>query len=189
MWIEGIFGPIYIGAMIHALSELKQGYRPSYSRSMRVGLQNWGRLFVARLIAGLVVVLGLIAFIIPGIVLMVRYALLDPAVVLEGAGPVDAIKRSTVLTAGVRWQIFFAGLSFFVAWVLFTILIYLPLGIWPQYDTLAANVALDCVLDITFGIIQIVMFLYYWQSAEQERAAGEPTEPRPADIIDNTQVA
>ena len=43
---EGIFGPIYVAAMIHALSKIKGGQRPRYLESMAVGFRNWGRLFL-----------------------------------------------------------------------------------------------------------------------------------------------
>lgn len=170
MWIEGIFGPIYLGAMIHALSQIKQGQRPSYSEAMAVGFRNWGSLFAARLVAGLIIVLGFIALIIPGIILSVRYALLDSAAVLENASPSDARKRSTELTVGIRWQILGAGIVFFIAFMLISFLIYLPLGFLPRFDTIATNVALDCILDVIYAVIQIVMFLYYWQAIQQEVA-------------------
>jgi hypothetical protein len=172
MLIESIFGPIYIAAMIHALSRLKEGQRPTYSEAILVGLRNWGRLFVARLIAGLLILLGLIALIVPGILLLVRYALLDPAVVLEGATPAEARRRSTELTSGIRWQIFGAGLLFLVAFVVLSVvlsfLIYLPLELFQGLDTMAINVVLDCVLDVAFAVIQIVMFLYYWETAREK---------------------
>ena len=170
MWIEGAFGPIYIGAMIYALSQLKQGQHPSYREAIAVGFRNWGRLFAARFVAGLLIGLGLIALIVPGIMLIVRYALLDSVVVLEGANASEARKRSAALTVGIRWQILGAGLLFFIALLLFSILIYIPLGLSPEFDTIAINVALDCVVDVVVAVIQIMMFLYYWEATQQERA-------------------
>jgi hypothetical protein len=172
-WIEGIFGPLYIGAMIHALSELKQGRSPSYFVAMGAGFRNWIGLFAARFVAGLIIFLGLIALIIPGIILMVRYALLDSVVVLERAGPSEARRRSAELTVGNRGQIFGAGLLFLIAFILLAVIIYLPLILVPAIDTMVINVAIDCVLDVTYAVIQIVMFLYYWQATQQ---GNETTE-------------
>jgi len=172
MLIESIFGPIYIGAMIHALSRIKEEQRPTYSEAILVGLRNWGRLFVAQFVAGLLIVLGLIALVVPGIVLLVRYALLAPAVVLEGASPGEARRRSTELTSGIRWQIFGAGLLFLVAFAVVCFLIYLPLGFFPELDTMGVNVFLDCVLDVAFAVIQIVLFLYYWETAREKVKLG-----------------
>ena len=175
MWIEGVFGPVYIAAMLHALSKLKNGQRPRYSEAMAVGFRNWGRLFAARFVAGLLIGLGFIALVGPGIVLAVRYALLDSAVVLEGVDTTEARSRSTELTVGVRWQILWAGLLFFVVFSLFSFLIYLPVGFLPQLDTMATGVVLDCLLDVAYAIIQIVMFLYYWEAVSNERLRTQPS--------------
>jgi len=176
MVFESIFGPIYIGAMIYALSRIKQGQRPAYSEAIFVGLRNWGRLFVAQLIAGVLILLGLIVFIVPGILLFVRYAFLNPAVVLEGVDAGAARRRSAELTSGIRWQIFGAGILFLVAFAILSILIYLPLGFFPELDTMATNVFVECVLDVAFSVIQIVMFLYYWETAGEKRLELEIDE-------------
>lgn len=164
MLIEGFFGPIYIGALIHALSKIKEGQNPTYSEAISMGIRNWGRLFVARFVAGLLILLGLVALVVPGIILFVRYALLDPTVVLEGAAPSEARRKSVELTSGLRWQIFGAGLLFLIAFAFFSFLIFLPLEVLSKLDTVAVNVVLDCVLDVAFAVIQIVLFLYYWEA-------------------------
>jgi len=181
IWIKGcteaIFGPIYIAAMIHALSKRKEGERPRYFDAMAVGFRNWGRLFVAQLLAGLLIGIGFVALFVPGVILLVRYALLDEVVVLEGTGTDRARRRSTELTTGIRWQIFWAGLLFSAGFLLISYLVYLPVDFllerWPLLCTMATEVALDCVLDVTYAIIQIVMFLYYWQAVHQKPAVDD----------------
>jgi len=176
MYIDAIFAPISVAALIHALSKLKHGERPRYLESMAVGLRNWGRLAIVRLLAGLLIALGLIALVVPGVVLLVRYALLDAVVVLEGAGTDKARRRSAELTAGTRWQIFWAGLLFYAGFLLFTYLIYLPVKLvpdsWPVLGLMTIGVALDCVLDVTSAIMQIALFLYYWQAVHRPETAG-----------------
>ncbi|QDV84095.1 hypothetical protein TBK1r_30400 [Stieleria magnilauensis] len=174
MWIEGIFGPVYIGAMIHVLWKLKRGEYAGYSEAIGVGIRNWGRLFAARLVAGLIVTLGFLVLIIPGIVLQVRYALLDSAVVLDDADAHSARVRSTELTVGMRWQIFFAAILFFVPYMFLSVAIYLPVDFYPQLDTMATSVVLDCFLDIVYAIIQIVMFLFYWEAVAKETSSTGP---------------
>ena len=43
--IEGFFGPIYVGAMLHALAERQRGRKVGYFEAISVGLRGWGRLF------------------------------------------------------------------------------------------------------------------------------------------------
>lgn len=58
------------------------------------------------IVQGLVIGLGLIACIIPGILLMVRWAVSVPASVEERADIGEAMNRSTYLTDGYRWEVF-----------------------------------------------------------------------------------
>jgi hypothetical protein len=174
-FIEGVFGPIYSGALVYALAQIKKGRRPGYSEAISVGFRNWGRLFSARFFAGIWVVLGLLLLVFPGIVLMVRFALIDAVVVLEGTGGDYARRRSTELTRGFRWQIFLVGLVFFAAFTEIEFFIRVPYQeFFPALDTMATDVAVDCVLDVVYTILQIVFFLYYWQAAEAPREERDP---------------
>ena len=173
--IEGVFGPIYSGALVYALAQLKEGRRPSYFEAISVGLRNWGRLFSARFQAGLWILFGLILLVVPGIVLMVRYAFIDAVVVLEGAGGDRARRRSAELTRGFRWQIFLAGLLFFVTFVPLSFAIRVPSEqLFPALNTMVTDVAVDCVLDMAYAIFHIVIFLYYWQATEPAGVEPEP---------------
>jgi len=170
MGLEGIFGPIYIGAMIYALYKIKQGQKASYKESIRVGFDNWGKLFVARWIAGVLIMLGFIALIIPGIILTVRYAVLDSAVILEGANASQARSRSVELTKGSRWKIFGALILFFVSFVIVSVIVYIPLGF---VDHIILSIVLDCILDVIFGALIIVLFLFYWEAKQREPIKAE----------------
>jgi uncharacterized membrane protein len=59
----------------------------------------------------LVVGAGLLLLIVPGLMWAVRYGLYGFVVVDQHAEPVEALKRSAVLTEGVRWEVFAFGLA------------------------------------------------------------------------------
>lgn len=186
MIIEAVFSPLYIGAMVYALYQIKMDKGVTYSKAIGVGVKNWFNLFTARLIAGLLICLGLIAFIIPGVVLMVRYSLLDAAVIIEDKGVHDSRKRSAELTAGKRWQIFGASILFHSIFFLFTFLIYAPFGFIESIALMPVEIAIDCLLDVIYALIQIVIFLFYWEAinklkvAEPPSAQGFETPSRPS---------
>jgi hypothetical protein len=178
-FIQVVFDPISAGALIYAFSKRKAGERPGYFESISVGFRKWGRLLIVQLLTGILIGVGFIAFFIPGIMMMVRYALIDSVVVLEGGGADKARRRSTELTRGVRWQIFWAGLLFFAVFVPLAFLIYIPLDYFEELYTMATGVALDCAVCIAYTPIQIVLFLYYWQAVMRERENAKP----PADDV------
>jgi hypothetical protein len=63
------------------------------------------------------VLLGFMFFLVPGILLTIRWSLAVPAKVLEGIGIGDSLSRSSQLTEGNRWRIF-------VIWLLVIVLIF-----------------------------------------------------------------
>jgi hypothetical protein len=165
--IESIFGPIYRGALVYALAQIKQGGRPGYFEAISVGLRHWGRLFAARFIAGVLVLVGLLAFIVPAIVLMVRYAFIDVVVIVDGIGGDRARRTSSLLTRGIQWQIFLAALLFTAIFMPLAYAIRVPYQqFFPALNTMATDVAVDCVLNVVYAIFQVVIFLYYWQATE-----------------------
>ena len=103
--IELAFGPICIGAILHAASQIKQGLRATYSSSMSYAARKSFKLLTTRFVTGLIVGVGFIALIIPGIILSLRFALIDEIVVLEGKTGASARNLSTELTQGKRWNI------------------------------------------------------------------------------------
>ena len=177
MWIEGIFGPIYIGALVYALFEIKSGRSVAYKEAMAVGFKKWGSLFAARFAAGLLMALGLVAFVIPGVMVAVRYALVDAAVIVEGKGASASLSRSVQLTAGRRWQIFGAAVSFFLPLMALSVGLYLPLAFVESLDIAPVAVVLDCVLDVVYAVIQIVMFLFYWEATADQRRSEQSDSP------------
>ena len=181
--IEGAFGPIYIGALVYALYQIKMGRTVNYKEAMSVAFRKWGSLFAARFVAGLIMGLGFIALIIPGIILAVRYSLLEAAVIVEDKGTSESRARSIDLTAGRRWQIFWAAILFFIPFMIVSFIIYLPLG-FESLNVMPVEVALDCILDVGFAVIQIVVFLFYWESIQPitsaELAAGADGGPAAA---------
>lgn len=54
---------------------------------------------------GLIVLLGLLALIIPGVYLAVKYQFYDYLIVDKKMGPLEALKKSSQLTQGVKWNL------------------------------------------------------------------------------------
>lgn len=70
------------------------------------GLRYFFPLFIVALLVGLGTLIGLMLLIIPGLLLMVRWAVSAPAALIEREGPTHSIGRSAELTEGHRWAIF-----------------------------------------------------------------------------------
>ncbi len=76
------------------------------SAALGDGLRYLLPLFAVGLLATLGVFIGLIFLVIPGLILMVRWVVAGPAIVIEQDGPTHALGRSAELTEDHRWAIF-----------------------------------------------------------------------------------
>ena len=175
--MNGGFGPISSGALIFAVAMRMEGQKVGYREAMGVGFRNWGRLFIANFYAGIITTLGYVALIVPGILLSVRYALIDPAVIFER--PTAPRSRSTELTSGRRWPIFFAGVLFFTLFGLCTYAIAVVVALVQErlewLDQFWVGIAVDCVFSVFESLFTLVIVLFYLEARAQE--ASKPVEP------------
>ena len=65
---------------------------------------------VATVLYILMVVVGLVFFVIPGFYIAVRFGYYGYFIVDEGADPIEALKKSSAITQGVRMDLFLFGL-------------------------------------------------------------------------------
>jgi hypothetical protein len=101
------------GALIYAVVRfLRTGTFPSLAESYGWGFECWGRVLLCSLLYALVVILGMVALIIPGVILSLMFALVIPVAVLEKTPTLESFERSNQLTKNYRWQIFFTYFLF-----------------------------------------------------------------------------
>lgn len=101
-----LVGPLITAMVIHALLAVADGRRPKTGPAITSGLEAFRPIFVAVLISAAGVVLGLIAFILPGIYLAVRWYFAPQAVVVDNRRGVQALERSAELVSGQWWRVF-----------------------------------------------------------------------------------
>ena len=98
--------PIVTAIAIHALDTLVRGGRPATGQVLRAGFEAFTPLFAAVVLAGLGIVLGLFALVVPGVYLAVRWYFVPQAVVIEGARAADALRHSGDVVQGFWWRTF-----------------------------------------------------------------------------------
>lgn len=120
---------ILIGAVTHGAIVYLNGKRASFFECLGTGLVRVLPLFALGLLSSLGIMLGLLLFIIPGIILATRWATAAPVLVAERTGVFDALGRSAELAQNNRWRIFWL----MVIWVVLNyILEFAYMGILGQ---------------------------------------------------------
>ncbi len=73
-----------------------------------------GKMLLTSLIYGFIIFLGLIFFIVPGIILSLKYMFYSYYIVDQNLSPIDSLKQSSSLTKGHKSKLFLLALSLFV---------------------------------------------------------------------------
>lgn len=122
-----VIGPLITAMCIHALRSIAGGEGTAIGRSIRDGFEVFAPLFAAMLLAALGVALGLVALVLPGVYLAVRWFFVPQAVVVEGQRGMGPLVRSGQLTQGRWWRTFGIVVLGWVAAQIPSVVLGLPL--------------------------------------------------------------
>jgi hypothetical protein len=112
-FVGGVAFLFSIGATVYAVSEIYTGRQISIGESFRRVRGKTGTIFGVLFLSGLILGVGFIALIIPGIYLLCRICVATPAALLEDLGPSDSIRRSFNLTKNFAGRAFMIYLLYF----------------------------------------------------------------------------
>lgn len=128
-FIFGIVGAFlswwfFLGFTRMALT-INAGGVPAFGMLFR---ESWDLLWkyaVASIVSGVIVVVGLILLIVPGVIAQIMLSLTVFMVLEKGLGPIEALRESRRLTKGKRWDMFL----FFILVVLLNVAGAIPMGL------------------------------------------------------------
>lgn len=108
--------------------------------------KDYFEIMLANLLVTIIIIIGFVFLIIPGIIFAVKLAFVPYLVMDKQMKAMDAIKASWEMTRGYFWQIFFLGfISFFIVLgglILFIIGIF-PAAMWIQSSMASLFFAVD----------------------------------------------
>lgn len=108
-----VFGALISAAIAYAVYQSFLGKKVGLGEALRQGLEAFGRLFVLAFLLNILIFLGTLLLIIPGVIIACMCSAAVPACVVEDLGPADSIMRSFDLTDGYRLKIFLLFLPLF----------------------------------------------------------------------------
>jgi hypothetical protein len=158
--IHFLYQPIYTGALIYWLSRIEAGAAWSLREGFVLGVTLWDRLLLVSLITHMWIVLGALAFIVPGLIAYARLSLAEFRVVLRGESAREAIRGSFRMTRPVAWEILASSLVLFLLFLAFELL-------FAQVNAklsggLAVELLMSSLLSILLLIsLTILLFRFY----------------------------
>jgi len=115
--VYGIFvaGPISYSVKLVFLKAVR-GERIEIKDMFSVFQKNYWNAVVANIVVGVIIGLGIVMLIVPGIIFACRLAFVPYLVMDHNMDVMDALRTSWDMTRGYGWQIFFMGfMAFFIA--------------------------------------------------------------------------
>jgi len=100
-----LVGPCIAALQIEAVLSLASGEHPNLPSVLKMGLTVLPVVAAAEIVAGLSIALGLVCFVIPGIVIGVRLAVVAQSAAVERTDWPGALRRSFQLTSRNAWRI------------------------------------------------------------------------------------
>lgn len=121
---------------------------------------RFARAFGVSCISGMGIICGLALLIVPGVLLIVRWAIALPAMMAEDLSLLESLGRSRDLTQGNRWPIF--GLQLLM-WIPTALLIGLFVGLSVGFGAAGSETNLwsDLVLNLCTSTISVVSALVW----------------------------
>jgi hypothetical protein len=176
-----ICGPLLSASITYAVSKEYLGQRATVRESIRIAFSKLLPVMWTGLLAGILIMLGFICLIIPGILLAFRYYLAQQVVVLEHESGSRALKRSGELMKGSY------GIAFVLGFVIWTasalmggIAAAIPILIVSQLIT----IILQTAATVLWSIAAVVLYFHCRSKVENydlQLLAESVGEEDPAD--------
>jgi hypothetical protein len=168
-----VVAPLITAICVHALRSVAGGGSLGARQAIVNGFESFTPIFFAVLLAALGIALGLIAFVLPGVYLFVRWYFVPQAVVLEGARDAGALRASGRLVTGSWWRTFAMILVVNVIAVLVAFVLGAPFtaaadatdrAVWALAGQIVAGT-------VTQPFAALFSTLLYFDLRERQRAA------------------
>src|SRR3954452_8474067 len=171
-------GPSIIGAfllqgvVVEAVRDIQDGRRDlSIGDLFRSASPVLGMLIGAGILAALGIIVGLIFFIVPGLLLLPWWSLTSPVVVIERPGVTAALGRSRALVRGNGWRVFGVIVVLFIIEAILNAVISALFGGDTFAGTLIAGIISSALVAPLTGIAAAIIYL------ELRRIKGETPVP------------
>jgi hypothetical protein len=173
-------------ALVKAVEDVRDGRADlSLSQTFEAGRAHLAAVVAAGFIAVVGVGIGLFLLIVPGLVLTAFWAVIVPAIVIEGRSAGESFGRSFELTRARFWEVL--GVVVPLVLVLFGLPIVLDRVLSPVADWLQSFVSQIVSGTLTAPLFALVLTVLYFRlrAAHEHVAAAASAEEPPAETPTN----
>jgi hypothetical protein len=173
-----LVGPLVSALHVHAVSEVSEGRKPRLVPVAQRGLRVLPVVAAAEIIAWLGIALGFLAFLVPGIILWLRWYVVAQAAAIEHEGWLPALRRSRQLTASHYRHLIVFAIYLTLITTVPTLLVGLAFG---HETTTVASFLVGVALEVvTWSLSALAAALMYFDLRARWASAAAQPGPAPA---------
>jgi hypothetical protein len=171
--IRIVAGMLFTGMIVELVADVQDGRRDQGAgQLLRAVTPVLGQLIIVGFVAGVVILIGLIALIVPGLYLITIWSVFVPVIVIERTPGLGSLARSRELVRGNGWQVFA------VLFVLFVLVGVVTLAAGAA--AASASTAVGIVVQVVLGVLTAPLsalaaaVLYFDLGGRRARPGGGP---------------
>lgn len=168
-----VLAPIAAAGTIRMASEEIEGRPVELGAAVRFAASKLIWLWALGIIVGIIVGVGFILLVVPGIILLIMFGLTFPVLIIENVGVLGSLGRSRELV-GHRWLKTFAVM---LVWFLILVVIGIIAGLIASPFGWASSLVSDILGAFYAPLIPITLTVYYYSNLA--RIAPAPMGPMP----------
>ena len=166
------------GALTRATVSASEGTRASFGESLSAAARVLLPLIGLSILWAIGVGIGFMLLVVPGIILLMMWAVAVPSLVVERKGIFAAFSRSAELTKGARWKIFGLCLVLLVIyWLLSAVIGLVGLGMYSPTNAagftitnIIGSMIVGTIFNMLWGTIQPSLYVELRQWKERDSA-------------------
>jgi uncharacterized membrane protein len=142
--------------ILYGAFQAMRGRAMLIGEAVRRGLSRFWSIIGLAILASLGILVGMILFIVPGVMLAIRWSVALPTCVVENLGPLAAMRRSAELTRGHRWKIFGLFILIVVIIIIAAMIIGLLVGGVAGVISLASDATRSIAALVILGLLGLI---------------------------------
>lgn len=163
-----VLSAVFQTAIIIACSDAYLGREVNIADALKRALPKAFTLFLAYIAVTFLIGLGMLLFIIPGVILALMWYATPCAILFENLGIGDAMSRSSALSKDLKGHVFLtfllAFLIYIVGYIILVMLAGMIGGLMPTASQMIALIVLALGLTVLMPIFPLVIVLLYYDA-------------------------
>ena len=158
--VHFLYQPIYTGGLICLIARIAADETWSMKECLLAGLGCWVNLLFVNIISSFLIVFGLFAFILPGLLIFARLSLAEFIVVLDRFSFMDALHRSYEISKGLTWQIIGSGVLLSAILLALQLLLHFTIASF-SLQSLPAFMVSELLVIVLWSTFTVLLFRFY----------------------------